>query len=91
MEPSAAKRPAISIVLLLVIVALAVIAYFAAPTVMTYIMLQVERARATGAPVAPDSFGTRPEGLSIGGGSPETPEGSGDKSGSESEKPTTDN
>lgn len=68
------KRPAISITSLLVIVGLAVVAYFAAPKVMTYIMLQQESAKANSAPVAPASFGERPEGLSIGGGSPAAPE-----------------
>ena len=79
------KRPIVSIASLLIIIAFALIAYFAAPTVMTYIMLQQERAKATSVPVAPQSFGERPEGLNIGGGSPAAPDSN------ESDKPPKDN
>lgn len=72
-EATPKKRPAVSITSLLVIVVLAVVAYFAAPTVMTYVMLMQERSKATATPVAPASFGERPEGLNLGGGSPEAP------------------
>lgn len=84
-SPASNKRPVASITSILIIVALGVVAYFAAPTVMTYLMLQQESSKANSGPVAPPSFGERPENLSIGGGGSAPPDTN------ETAKPPEDN
>ncbi len=66
--PGSTKRSPVSLRFLLVALAIIVGGYFAGLKAMEFVMLQQERAKATGEAIAPAKFEQRPEGLSLGSG-----------------------